>query len=48
MQKELESEGNFIVPDALKTWFVIHFFVDMIAAIPLFIMPDSGYIGEIV
>lgn len=48
MQKELESKGTLKVPEALRTWFVIHFFVDMIAAIPLFIMPDSGYIGEIV
>lgn len=28
------------VPTSLKVWFIIHFFADILAAIPLFIYPD--------
>ncbi len=31
---------NNTVPTALKRWFVIHFIIDMIAAIPLFFFPE--------
>jgi hypothetical protein len=29
-----------VVPDALRYWFVLHFAVDMIVAIPLFVAPE--------
>ncbi len=29
-----------MVPDKLRTWFVVHFVVDMLFAIPLFLAPE--------
>ena len=36
-----------MVPASLRTWFVIHFLVDMLAAIPLFVAPQAvlGWLG---
>ena len=30
-----------VIPKSLRRWFVIHFLVDMVAAIPLFLMPET-------
>lgn len=32
------------VPKALKTWFIIHFILDILFAVPLFIFPE-GFLG---
>lgn len=29
-----------MVPKALKTWFIIHFIVDIVVALPLFLYPE--------
>ncbi|MEP7149188.1 MAG: hypothetical protein ABI857_09920 [Acidobacteriota bacterium] len=33
------AHGNASVPSALRMWFVIHFAIDMIVALPLFFAP---------
>lgn len=35
------SNNNAEIPSGLKTWFVIHFVVDMIFAIPLLLLPEK-------
>ncbi len=35
-QKEVQK-----VPNSLKVWFVIHFVVDIVVAIPLFLLPET-------
>ena len=37
---EKTSQKKFVAPKALKTWFVIHFAVDVTFAIPLMIIPE--------
>ncbi|HKY38410.1 MAG TPA: hypothetical protein VJN18_20850 [Polyangiaceae bacterium] len=36
-----------MVPSSLRTWFVIHFLADLLAAIPLFLAPEAvlGWLG---
>jgi hypothetical protein len=33
------TENNTAVPQALRTWFIIHFIVDLIFAVPLMLAP---------
>lgn len=41
------SPGETRIPAALRRWFVLHFAVDMIVALPLFFAPREvlGYLG---
>ncbi len=33
--------GKKEIPSALKTWFLVHFYVDLIVAVPLFFFPEA-------
>jgi hypothetical protein len=37
----IKTRGRFaMVPSALRTWFIVHFFADWLVALPLFIAPE--------
>lgn len=48
-QEQLDVQGpsNDSVPRALRAWFILHFWVDILFAIPLFVAPRSflGLLG---
>jgi hypothetical protein len=37
----MKAEKEIQVPDSLRFWFVIHFIADIIAAIPLLLIPEK-------
>lgn len=40
--KRVKNQGEKgIAPAALKAWFMIHFYVDLLVAVPLFLFPEG-------
>lgn len=47
MKRENSPGEKRVVPEGLKAWFMVHFYVDLIVAVPLFFFPEVtlNYLG---